>query len=93
MQLPLYRHLVRQIGICDPIRLGYMLLPKSNEAIGLALADWSEADLQDADATARDVIRNIRRERFWPPTEPAPKYSDDYAYICMDGVFGRPSQK
>ena len=93
LQLPLYRHLVRQIGICDPIRLGYMLLPKSNEAIGLALADWSEADLQDADATARDVIRNIRRERFWPPTEPAPKYSDDYAYICMDGVFGRPSQK
>lgn len=89
LQLPLYRHLVRELGIDGPIELGYILLPKSISKVGLSPADWTEAELEKADHTARDIVRNVRQQKFWPPTEPPPAYSEDFAGICMDGVFGK----
>ena len=89
LQLPLYRHLVRELGIGDFIDLGYIVLPKSVAKVGLARADWTDEDLLDADREASEVIRAIRAARFWPPTDPPPAYSEEFASICMDGVFGR----
>ncbi len=90
LQLPLYRHLASELGIRDPVQLGYVLLPKNLANTGLALAEWNDADLADADRLACEVVRKIRNEEFWPPAEPPPLYSEDFAPICMDGVFTKP---
>lgn len=90
LQLPLYRHLVPKLGIdARTVRLGYVVLPKKVADVGLSLGDWTEEDLATADQAASEVVRNIRSERFWPPIEPPPAFSEDFAGICMDGVFGR----
>jgi RecB family exonuclease len=87
LQLPLYRHLVRAMGIDGRVRLGYVNLPKDISAVGLQVAEWSEADLESADRTAEEVIRKVRRESFWPPIQPPPDYFEEFAAICGDGPF------
>jgi RecB family exonuclease len=87
LQLPLYRHLVRSLGMDGPVRLGYVLLPKDISNVDFCLAEWTEDDLVAADEVAYDVIRDIRAERFWPPTDPPPDFSEEFASICQDGVF------
>ena len=89
LQLPMYRHLARELGIDDPVGLGYIVLPKNIANVGLSMAEWTEADLDAADQAACEVVRQIRAQVFWPPTDPPPAYSEDFAPICMDGVFGR----
>jgi hypothetical protein len=89
LQLPLYRHLARQLGIEEPVGLGYVLLPKIVTETKLSEAEWTAADLEEADEVARNVVRGIRREQFWPPKEPPPRYSEEFADLCLDGVFGR----
>ena len=97
LQLPLYRHLASRVDgdlqsileIEGKLQLGYVQLPKSVDAIRFEPAEWSHADLTTADDCAREVIRRIRREEFWPPVDPPPEYSEDFAGICLDGVFGR----
>jgi RecB family exonuclease len=87
LQLPLYRHLAGSLGIGGPFQLGYVLLPKDVSKVDFCLADWSEEDLAAADEVARGVVRDIRAGRFWPPTDPPPDFSEEYAPICQDGVF------
>jgi len=87
LQLPLYRHLVRSQGIEGPVQLGYVSLPKDVEKVEFCMAQWTEADLAAADEVARQVVRGIRAERFWPPTDPPPDFSEEFAAICQDGVF------
>lgn len=89
LQLPLYRHLARGLGIDQPVGLGFILLPKSSADVGLALAPWTDPELADADETAREVVRQVRQQQFWPPKEPPPAFSEELASICLDGVFGR----
>jgi ATP-dependent helicase/nuclease subunit B len=95
LQLPLYRHLIASAKLpvpCPPaeaIELGYIVLPKSTAAAGLATADWQLPDLEAADERARDVIRGIRAQVFWPPTSPPPDFADDVAAICQDNRLGR----
>jgi len=89
LQLPLYRHLARALGIDEPVGLGYIVLPKNAVNVGLSSAEWTDTDLRDADETARNVVRHVRDQQFWPPTDPPPAYSEEFAAICMDGVFGR----
>lgn len=82
LQLPLYRHL---LGTTETrIELGYIVLPKDMAKSRALLAPWTEAELEEADETARDVVRGVRAERFWPRTQPAPKYSEEFAAICQD---------
>jgi len=87
LQLPLYRHLVRAMGIEGRVRLGYVNLPKDTTAVALAEAEWTPEELETADRTAEDVIRRVRRGDFWPPVHPPPEYFEEFAAICGDGPF------
>ena len=91
LQLPLYRHFARSLGVDGEPALGYILLPKSTDATSFEMAQWSPAELAEADDQAKEVIRQVRAEEFWPPTFPAPKYSQWAAAICMDEVQERPA--
>jgi RecB family exonuclease len=88
LQLPLYRHLAQALGIAGPVQLGYILLPKDTTETGDKLAEWSDGDLAAADATAADVVRMVRAEKFWPPASPPPMFFDELAAICQEGQFG-----
>jgi RecB family exonuclease len=92
LQLPLYRHLADGLQadglqIKGPFDLAYVVLPKDTSSIDIAIAEWSEADLRKADEVAAEVIRNVRAQRFWPPAESPPDFSEDFAPICQDGQF------
>ncbi len=87
LQLPLYRHLARSLGIEGPVQLGYVLLPKDVDKVEFCMAQWADEDLAAADEVARQVVRDIREQKFWPPTDPAPDFSEDLAAICQDKVF------
>ncbi len=90
LQLPLYRHIARSLGIEGEIGLGYILLPKDTANVRFEAAEWTEAELEEADARARDVIRRIQKNHFWPPAYPPPLYSEDLSAICQDTVFDKP---
>lgn len=99
LQLPLYRHLaasilgtpLEQLGTAASglLSLGYITLPKDADECGYQMAEWDDDAWQQADEVARSVIRRIREEKFWPPTDPPPAFSDDFAPICQDDVFDK----
>jgi ATP-dependent helicase/nuclease subunit B len=87
LQLPLYRHLAIGMGINGPFELAYIALPKDTSQTGIMISEWTPEDLQSADEAAAVVVRNVRAEKFWPPTTPPPDFSEDFAPICLDGQF------
>jgi ATP-dependent helicase/nuclease subunit B len=91
LQLPLYRHLLAGLDLNfdpnAPIDLGYVNLPKNLTKSQFELADWSDADLSDADEEAARVVRAIRQELFWPPATPAPLFNEQFAAICLENQF------
>ena len=89
LQLPLYRHLVRAVGIEGPVRLGYIVLPKDTSKVGEQLAEWDEPTLADADAKALEVIRAIGAEKFWPPTTDPKRtrWFSEFAVICQEDLL------
>jgi hypothetical protein len=89
LQLPLYRHLVRDLGVPGTVQLGYVLLPKDTSKVEFRLAEWSAEELADADEVARHVVRQLREQIFWPPREPPPDFSEEFAPLCQDGIFDR----
>ena len=95
LQLPLYRYLVKTVeweaGKCidGDIQLGYVNLPKDLASMGHSLAAWTPEDLEAADETARGIIRGILAGKFWPLTDPAPPFSEDFASICQDNLIGK----
>ena len=96
LQLPLYRYLLRSIDEMQDqddepqIKLGYVLLPSVASETRIDLATWNEDSLAAADQAAAEVVRKVRREVFWPPTDPYPYVNtDDYRAIIQHGVFGR----
>ena len=65
LQLPLYRFLLQSRDIeLDPTGLGYISLPPDPARSGFRLADWSMSDIEEAEATASEVIRIIREGRL-----------------------------
>ena len=91
LQLPLYRVLARSLGTPDPIRLGYVVLPKDIRGVGVRLADWSETDLREAEATAGWVVDQIGEGNFWPPTLPPPRFNAELTELYPSGPA--PSQE
>jgi RecB family exonuclease len=89
LQLPLYRHLVRAIGIEQPVRLGYIVLPKDTSQVAHHLAEWTDSTLAGADARALEVMRDIRAEKFWPPaaSADASRLFPEFAAICQDDLL------
>jgi len=85
LQLPLYRHLAAAAGVMAsaeaPVDLGYILLPKSTDAVGQVTAGWSADELADADEAARRIVRAIRESIFYPPNDITLPF-DDFAAIC-----------
>lgn len=88
LQLPLYRRLASALQIDRAPQLGYIALPKSLSAAGSYLAEWTADELAAADAVAAQVVRGIRAEKFWPPEDEPPTFSEDFAAICQDAQFG-----
>lgn len=95
LQLPLYRHLLPavkpQLPQYSKLELGYLNLPKALDETGVQLANWDDIQLQSADDKARLVVEQIRLEQYWPPADVPPKYSDDFAAICLDNSFRGPA--
>ncbi|WP_158545267.1 PD-(D/E)XK nuclease family protein [Bremerella cremea] len=87
VQLPFYRHLVKAVGVRGPVSLGYITLPKLGEEVRFRVAKWNEDDLDEADATIVNAIRNIRAGNFFPPAEM--QYVDEFSRICQDTVLGK----
>jgi RecB family exonuclease len=89
LQLPLYRHLVRAVGIEGPVRLGYIVLPKDTGKVAAHVADWDEALLATADARAVEVIGAIVAEKFWPPATDAKRtrWFPEFAAICQEDLL------
>ena len=89
LQLPLYRHIARTLGIRDRVQLGYILLPKDVAEVGSRMAEWNTSDLDSADTCAKAVAKDVYEQHFWPPRYPAPVMLSDFAWICQDDALRR----
>ncbi len=87
LQLPLYRHLLPAVvgkdgfsplepGTGAELRLGYLLLSRDLDEPIHCFADWNEDELDEADETARDVVRLLRQNRFVYNAGAKTKYMD-----------------
>lgn len=88
LQLPMYRHLTKTLALPGQIRLGYIVLPRDMNAVGVRLAEWSAEDLDAADQAAISVAELIADRIFWPATSNLKSPFDEFAAICQVGVFG-----
>jgi hypothetical protein len=92
LQLPLYRHLVKEVAAVknanlDTVKLGYVLLSKNLDDTKFEEAGFSAEELTEADELAFDCIRKIRKGLYWPPEPQPPLFSEDFEAICQDNVF------
>lgn len=92
-QLPLYREILRHSGYATPddrIQLAYIAIPSRLKKTGRIPSpkEWDEAALRSAVAQAEAIVREMVSQD-WPslrPVAPPPKFSEDYAFICHDGL-------
>ena len=103
LQLPLYRVLAASIeatgggalvpeGALASLRLGYVLLPSTPDAVDVAWASWSAEDLAGAEEEARRVIRLLRENRFvYDSAESTIRSGDPLATVVGEGVLRLPS--
>lgn len=89
LQLPLYRHIARSLGIRERVQLGYIVLPKDVAEVGSRMAEWNTSDLDSADLCAKSVAKDVYEQHFWPPRYPAPVMLSDFAWICQDDALRR----
>ncbi|MDA7528057.1 hypothetical protein N8590_03630, partial [bacterium] len=86
---PLYRHLAKPFGVEGNVRLGYITLPRTTTQIREQIADWSEAELLEADERTREIAGSIIREEFWVELDQPVRWFQEFSGICQDGVFDR----
>ena len=94
LQLPLYRHLARDIEELkgrdlESAGLGYVVLPRELAKCRFEKANWGPELLKSADQEAHRIIRQIRQGTFWPPNRQPPQFSEKFGGICQDNVFER----
>ncbi|GAA4440387.1 PD-(D/E)XK nuclease family protein [Bremerella cremea] len=87
VQLPFYRHLVQSVGVRGEVSLGYITLAKLGEEVRFRAAGWTDEDLDQADATIVQAIRDIREGKFFPSANVP--YEDEFSRICQDSVLGK----
>ena len=83
LQLPLYRHLVKSIGITADVGLAYINLPKKLDDVKHQQAKWDAGILASADEKAREIVRAIRENLFWPPSDDG-GLMQEFAEICLE---------
>jgi RecB family exonuclease len=64
LQLPLYRHLARELGFSGEPELGYAWIGKEDTGTGFFLAHFAPAELEAALAEARRIVRAVRHGDF-----------------------------
>jgi len=89
LQLPLYRLLVRSDGICSNVELGYIQLPGDLSKIGEDLADWSDAELLEAENLARIIAADIIDLKITDVVPSGDRRSSEFSRICQDTVIDR----
>lgn len=89
LQLPLYRLLAEPHGIRGDVQLGYIAIPRDNDRLECRMADWSDADLRDAEAVARRVAQQILGGEFWKELDRPTFSHPEFGSICQDGVLDR----
>jgi hypothetical protein len=94
LQLPLYRHLVKEVNAIgdanlDDMIAGFVLLHEKADEIKFCKAEKLPGLQESAQLEFESIVRNLRSAKFWPPVYPPPEYADDYAAICQDNVFER----
>lgn len=85
LQLPLYRPLAKVFGVGEFPSLGYIALPKQACDIGFHEAEFTHAQLTEADELAHTLATRIVACDFWPEPLEQPQY-DDFARICQTHV-------
>lgn len=89
LQLPLYRLLVRSLGLTDDIRLGYVHLPGDLSRIGCSIADWDRADLESAEQRTREVAAEILDLKIDRVATGDPQRPNEFSRLCQDTVIDR----
>ncbi len=89
LQLPLYRRLVRSEGITSNVELGYIQLPGDLSKIGEAIADWTDAELLDAENFARTIAADIIDLKISDVVPLSDRRSSEFSRICQDTVIDR----
>ena len=89
LQLPLYRHLAKGLGINQIAAVGYINLPKSAELVAFEAAEFTAEQYAQADQMIDDVIRNIHAGKFWPPNYDNVYDSDEFLAITQHNVARR----
>jgi ATP-dependent helicase/nuclease subunit B len=96
LQLPLYRILARGLRSGDgtsplipeaaPLETGYLLVP--GDEASLELSPWTAEELDDAEATAQEVVRTLRANRFeWDPETTTIRVGDPFAGVVGRGIL------
>lgn len=89
LQLPLYRLLVRSLGIDGDLQLGYIHLPGDLSKIGCSIAKWEHADLESAEIKAREVAADILDLKIDRVAPGDPQRPNELSRICQDTVIDR----
>ena len=96
LQLPMYRHLWPALKLetaaVRKVELGYFNLPKDLDETDVALGDdWDDIILQDADATAVDVICRTASGRFRTRRLSRPRIQRRFRCHLPGQCAGRPA--
>ena len=90
LQLPLYRDLCTSLSVpTEGLALAYFNVPRALPEVGIAEAGWGEAELGEAVAVRDGVIRALRAQCYWPPSEDLPPFDDGLAGLCADHAADR----
>jgi ATP-dependent helicase/nuclease subunit B len=89
LQLPLYRLLVRSLGIETDVELGYVHLPGDLSRIGCSIASWDQADLDSAEHQARVIAADILDLKIDRVARGDEMRSREFARLCQDTVIDR----
>ncbi len=89
LQLPLYRLLVRSLGINSHVQLGYVQLPGDLKDVGISIAEWTDAELIDAEVRAREIAADIIDLKIRDVTAMDDLRYSEFSRICQDTVIDR----
>lgn len=81
LQLPLYAAILRLCGKCPAgTRVGYFSLPKTSAEGCVAIAKWTPADFDEAEAKAKEIVEAVLRGEFELGDDP--REGGAFARLC-----------